>query len=303
MSPYSSPFDTKSRKPGLMSVRNFRNLALTAALPLSLLCAGRAEAISTISQTISNQTTSAFTNLPFSTSLNGTANPRRTATTISSFFNKFDTSLGTLVGIRFVGNGDLLGSFRAARSSGNTPLSRLAGGVATLEVTFTDGLTVWNTGNTEGATSFIGSNNIAQSNGTNLGNGSGGTLLTSSNLTLNLSGTDNGTYFSLFEGSAGDTIGANFIWGLNLTSSSISASGACNATTVKCTGFNFSPTGLSTGQTPLRGDINEFTLSYDYQPFKPPTPIPAPLPILGSGVAFAFTRRLRRRIQKACITL
>jgi hypothetical protein len=51
----------------------------------------------------------------------------------------------------------------------------------------------------------------------------------------------------------------------------------------------------------LTGDINTFTLSYDYEPF--PEQTPAPLPILGSGMAFAYTRRLRRRIQKAQFTL
>jgi len=47
----------------------------------------------------------------------------------------------------------------------------------------------------------------------------------------------------------------------------------------------------------LYGDINEFKLTYEFIP-----DVPGPLPILGSGVAFAYSRRLRRRIQKASFT-
>jgi hypothetical protein len=279
-----------------MSVCSFRNLALTAALPLSLLCAGRAEAISTITQTVTPTTLNAFQDLGF-----GRLSPRSSSSSFTQDFNKFDTTLGTLVGIRFEGNGNLLGSFRGAKSSDFSPQARLAGGTATLNVNFASA--GWSTNNTGGATSFVPGRELLTTTAANIG--SQGSLLTSTNPTLNLSGSDTtGTYFSFFEGLAGETISSVFTWGLELASGNLSTTGSClnNPTITKCTGFNFSPTGLTAGQTPLRGDINEFTLSYDYEPFPPPAPIPAPLPILGSGVAFAYTRRLRRRIQKARIT-
>ncbi len=290
MSPTSFPVARKVRKPGPLSVRN---VALTAVLPLSLLCAGRAEALSTITQTISNTTLAPFNTLGF-----GRTSPRSSTSILFQDFQKFDTALGTLHKIRFEGNGDLVGSFRGAKSSNNTPASTLTGGTATLKIDFT--VAGWSTTNTGGATPFIGASSLATATATNLANGSGGTLLTSSDPLLNLTGEDTGTYFSAFEGSAGDIITATFTWGVQLTSNNLTSSGACS-TTVKCTGFNFNPTGLATGQQALTGDINSFKLFYDYKPFPPA--VPAPLPILGSGVAFAYTRRLRRRIQKAQFTL
>jgi len=281
----------KGYKPRLLSLRN---VAVTAVLPLSLLSAGRAEAFSTIDQTISNATASPFSNLTFSR----TPTTRSVSSSFQKFFDKFDTTLGTLIGVRFSGNGDLSGRFRGARSSASTPVSGLTDGKATLSLTFPTAS--WTT--TSGtATSFIGSSTLAIASATALGNGSGGTLLTSTSPTLNLTNSDSSTYLSFFEGSAGDTIESTFSWALQLTSNNLSATGACTTATVKCTGFNFSPTGLITGQQALTGDINSFTLSYDYEPF--PDEVPAPLPILGSGMAFAYTRRLRRRIQKARFTL
>jgi len=268
---------------------SLRNVAVTAVLPLSLLCAGRAEAVSTIDQTISNTAFSAFGNLDFAR----TPTTRSTSRTFTQLFDKFDTSLGTLLGVRFSGNGDLSGKFRGAKSSNNSPASSLTGGTATLSLNFPTAS--WIT--TSGAQSFIGASNLATTTGTLIG--SNGTLLTSTNPTLTLSNSDTSTYLSFFEGSAGDTIESTFSMALNLTSNNLSASGNCSNNT-KCTGFNFSPTG--TGSSPnLTGDINTFTLSYDYEPF--PEETPAPLPILGSGIAFAYTRRLRRRIQKAPLTL
>jgi hypothetical protein len=290
MSPTSFPVAKKLRKLGPLSVRN---VALTAALPLSLLSAGRAEAISTISQTVSTTTFAAFNNQGFSFST-----PRSSSAFISQDFDKFDSSLGTLVGIRFQGNGDLVGSFRGARSSTSTPLSSLTGGTGTLNVNFLEA--GWSSSNTGGAIPFVGSSslNFASSNSAIA---SAGTLLTSSNPNLTISGSDTaGTYFSSFEGAPGDVITATFTWGIQLSSNNLSASGTCGGT-IKCTGFNFSPTGLTNGQTALRGDINEFTLFYDYEPA--PEQVPAPLPILGSATAFAYTRRLRRRIQKARLSL
>jgi len=278
-------------------VRSFRNVAFTVALPLSFLCAGRAEAIRTITQTVSNQTPNAFNNLTFARAIPGSGGVA-TRTTTSSFlqnFDKFDTSQGTLVNVRFVGNGDLLGSFRGAKSSDNTPAAGLTGGTAALSLTFTEGVTSWNTSNTGGPVSFIRASALATTTAAAIG--TAGTVLTSTDPTLNLSGSDTGTYFSLFEGFPGDIIAGTFTWGLQLTSNNLSISGACG-TTVNCTGFNFNPT-LGAGQTRLGGDINDFKLFYDYEPF----PTPAPLPILGSGVAFAYTRRLRRRIQKARFSL
>ena len=290
MSPKPLPTTMKGRKPGLLGVRN---VALTAALPLTLLCAGRAEAISTITQTVANTTLNPFSNLGF-----GRTSPRSTTSVFQQDFDKFDTSLGTLVGIRFEGNGNLLGSFRGAKSSDNTPISSLTGGTATLKLDFTEAN--WGTFNTGGATPFIGASSLATATVAQLGNGSGGTLLTSADPTLNLIGSDTGDYFSFFEGSAGDIITGTFTWGLRLTSNNLATSGTCG-TSVKCTGFNFAPTGLGTGQTAIRGDINDFNLYYDYIPN--PATVPAPLPVLGAGMAFGYTRRLRRRIQKARFTL
>jgi hypothetical protein len=290
MLPHSLHVATKGLKPGLVSLRSFRNLALTAALPLSLLCAGRAEAISTITQTVSPTTLGPFSNISFSR-----LSPRTSNTQFIKVFNKFDTALGTLVGIRFSGDGDLSGSFRGARSSTTTPLSSLTGGTATLSVNFIDA--GWITTNTGGATSIIGASALDRTTQANIA--TQGTILTATNTTLNLSNSDTaGTFFSFFEGSEGQFINAAFTWGLEIFSTNLSTSGTCPS--AKCTGFNFSPSGLTTGQTPLQGDINEFKLFYDYEPFA--TRVPAPLPILGSGVAFAYTRRLRRRIQKARIT-
>jgi hypothetical protein len=260
-----------------------------SALPLSLLCAGRAEAVSTIDQTISNTTLNAFSNLGFSAT-----NPRTISQSFQQLFDKFDTSLGTLIGVRFTGDGDLTGNFRGAKSNNNTPAPSLTGGTAELRITFPTAS--WTTNS--GTSSFIGASTLATSTTTNLGNGSGGTLLTSSGPTLSLNNSDTSTYLSFFQGGPGDEIESTFSWNLSLTSNNL-ASGSCS-TTGRCTGFNFSPTG--SGSTPrLTGDINSFTLSYDYEPF--PAEVPAPLPILGSGMAFAYTRRLRRRIQKARFTL
>lgn len=278
----------KAYKPRLLSLRN---VAVTAVLPLSLLCAGRAEAVSTINQTISNQTFSAFGNLDFAR----TPTTRSTSRTFTQLFNKFDTSLGTLTGVRFSGNGDLSGSFRGAKSSNSTPLSSLTAGTTTLSLNFPTAN--WTTLSGQ-AQSFIGQSALATTTSTFIG--SNGTLLTSTNPNLTLNNSDTSTYLSFFSGSAGDTIESNFSIALNLTSNNLAGSGNCS-TTVRCTGFNFSPSGLSGTQTPLTGDINSFTLSYDYEPFSEETP--APLPILGSGMAFAYTRRLHRRIQKARFTL
>jgi len=259
-----------------------------SALPLSLLSAGRAEAFSTIDQTISNTTLNAFGNLGFSTTT-----PRTVSQSFQQFFDKFDTSLGTLIGVRFTGNGDLTGNFRGAKSSNNTPASSLTGGTAQLRITFPTA--AWTTNSS--TSSFIGPSTLTTTTSANIG--SSGTLLTSSGPTLSLNNSDTSTYLSFFQGGAGDTIESTFSWNLSLTSNNLAASGTCG-TGVRCTGFNFSPTG--SGSTPrLTGDINSFTLSYDYEPF--PAEVPAPLPILGSGMAFAYTRRLRRRIQKARFTL
>ncbi len=277
----------KAYKPRLLSLRN---VAVTAVLPLSLLCAGRAEAVSTIDQTISNQAFATFSSLVFAR----TPATRSASQTFTQLFNKFDTSLGTLTGVRFSGNGDLSGSFRGAKSSNNTPVSSLTGGTTTLSLNFPSAN--WNT--VGSAQSFIGPSALATTTAANIGNS--GTLLTSTNPNLTLNNSDTGTYLSYFAGGAGDTILSNFSIGLDLTSDNLANSGNCG-TGVKCTGFNFSPSGLSGTQTPLTGDINSFTLSYDYEPFSEETP--APLPILGSGMAFAYTRRLRRRIQKARFTL
>jgi len=281
----------KGYKPRLLSLRN---VAVTAVLPLSLLSAGRAEAFSTIDQTISNITANSFSTLTFSR----TPATRSVSSSFQQVFDKFDTTLGTLKGVRFSGGGGLLGSFRGARSSASTPASGLTDGKATLSLTFPTAS--WTT--TSGtATSFIGSSALSIASALTLGNGSGGTVLTSTNPTLTLSNSDSSTYLSFFEGSVGDTIESTFSWALQLTSNNLSATGACSTATVKCTGFNFDPSGLSAGQQALTGGINSFTLSYDYEPF--PEEVPAPLPILGSGMAFAYTRRLRRRIQKARFTL
>ena len=278
---------TKAYKPRLLSLRN---VAVTAVLPLSLLCAGRAEAVTTIDQTISNKTFSAFANLDFAR----TPSTRSTSRTFTQLFDKFDTSLGTLLGVRFSGDGDLVGKFRGAKSSNNATVSSLTGGTVTLSLNFPTASWITTSGP---AQSFIGASALATTTGTLIG--SNGTLLTSTNPNLTLSNSDTSTYLSFFEGSAGDTIESTFSMALNLTSNNLSASGTCS-NNVKCTGFNFSPTG--TGSSPrLTGDINSFTLSYDYEAF--PEETPAPLPILGSGMAFAYTRRLRRRIQKAQFTL
>ena len=277
----------KAYKPRLLSLRN---VAVTAVLPLSLLCAGRAEAVSTIDQTISNQAFSTFNNLAFAR----TPTTRSTSQTFTKLFDKFDTSLGTLLGVRFSGNGDLSGRFRGAKSSNNTPASSLTGGTTTLSLNFPTAS--WTT--TSGSQSFIGASALATTTANLIG--SNGTLLTSTNPNLTLNNSDTSTYLSFFQGSAGDTIESVFSMALNLTSNNLATSGNCS-NNVKCTGFNFSPSGLSGTQTPLTGDINSFTLSYDYEPF--PEETPAPLPILGSGMAFAYTRRLRRRIQKAQFTL
>jgi hypothetical protein len=259
-----------------------------SALPLSLLCAGRVEAFSTNDQTISNTTLNAFGNLGFSTTT-----PRTISQSFQQFFDKFDTSLGTLIGVRFTGNGDLTGNFRGAKSSNNTPASSLTGGTAQLRITFPTAS--WTTNSS--TSPFIGASALATTTQANIG--SSGTLLTSSGPTLSLNNSDTSTYLSFFQGGPGDTIESTFSWNLSLTSNNLAASGNCG-TGVRCTGFNFSPTG--SGSTPrLTGDINSFTLSYDYEPF--PAEVPAPLPILGSGMAFAYTRRLRRRIQKARFTL
>jgi hypothetical protein len=258
-----------------------------SALPLSLLCAGRAEAFSTIDQTISNTTLPAFGNLGFSTTT-----PRTTSESFKKFFDKFDTSLGTLIGVRFTGNGDLTGNFRGAKSSNNIPASSLAGGTAQLRITFPTAS--WTTNSS--TSPFVGASTLATTTAANIG--SSGTLLTSSDPTLSLNNSDTSTYLSFFQGGPGDTIESIFFWNLSLTSNNL-ASGNC-VNTGRCTGFNFSPTG-SGSTPPLTGDINSFTLSYDYEPF--PAEVPAPLPILGSGMAFAYTRRLRRRIQKARFTL
>lgn len=288
MPPASFPAAKKLRKLGPLSARS---IALTAILPLSLLNAGRAEAISTISHTVSG-VTGAFANLNFSTS-----SPRTSSAFLNLDINKFDAALGTLVGIRFQGNGDLTGVLRGSKSSSNAPLSSLTGGTATLDVSFLS--TGWTSSNTGGAQSFLGASALATTTQANIA--SGGTLLTSSDPNLSLSGSDiAGIYFAAFTGGPGDTIPATFTWTTRLASNNLSPSGTCG-TTVKCTGFNFSPTGLNPGQQHLRGDINEFTVFYDYEPA--PEPVPAPLPILGSATAFAYTRRLRRRIQKAKFSL
>jgi len=274
-----------------------------AALPLSLLCAGRAEAVSTITQSFSTTSFGAFSNLAYAF----TPNPRITSSVNNVNFNKFDSSLGTLLKVRFSGNGDLLGKFRGARNSTLTTgggASALGDGKATLRLNFSEAN--WDTLNSGGETQFVSSSALSQvANPQNVK--SQGTLLTSSDPTLILSNeTTDEDYLEHFRGGLGDNIVATFSWILRLTSTRVSGTGNCvtSATTTnnsnKCTAFDFSPTGIPASEH-LSGDINDFELTYEYEPFA--QVVPAPLPILGAGMAFAYTRRLRRRIQKARITL
>jgi hypothetical protein len=53
----------------------------------------------------------------------------------------------------------------------------------------------------------------------------------------------------------------------------------------------------------VQGDTNNFGVSSSLRlktdPLAPPMGVPAPLPLLGAGGAFAFSRRLRRRLHQA----
>jgi hypothetical protein len=53
---------------------------------------------------------------------------------------------------------------------------------------------------------------------------------------------------------------------------------------------------FSTTLTPSAGVIDQFTSRYIQSD---PTAVPGPLPILGIGAAFGFSRKLRKRIKLA----
>jgi hypothetical protein len=44
------------------------------------------------------------------------------------------------------------------------------------------------------------------------------------------------------------------------------------------------------------GDIMSFTQSFNFQNTPPLPPVPGPLPVLGAGIAFGYSRKLRKRI-------
>jgi hypothetical protein len=48
-----------------------------------------------------------------------------------------------------------------------------------------------------------------------------------------------------------------------------------------------------------KGSINSFQNSFTQQPGTPPDRVPGPLPLLGAGAAFGFSRRLRTRVLAA----
>jgi hypothetical protein len=109
----------------------------------------------------------------------------------------------------------------------------------------------------------------------------------SSAITSSFSGSDNGT------------------WGITSTATGLQALGTFAAPTGQ-TGTQ-SYTGTSTlsdsfaGVFTLNaGQFTQFTSSFNTAATPPPSSdVPGPLPILGAGSAFAFSRRLRRRISAA----
>jgi hypothetical protein len=76
----------------------------------------------------------------------------------------------------------------------------------------------------------------------------------------------------------------------------------------------FVPVGLAIGQTKTYastsvladaftasvdvtlGTIQNFTQSFRFQDAPPPPPVPGPMPVLGAGIAFGYSRKLRKRI-------
>ena len=44
------------------------------------------------------------------------------------------------------------------------------------------------------------------------------------------------------------------------------------------------------------GTIQNFSQSFRFQDAPPPPPVPGPLPVLGAGIAFGYSRKLRKRI-------
>jgi hypothetical protein len=256
---------------------------ITAALPLSLFCAGRAEAL-TITQ-YGTPFSTGFGNLgPNSAS---SRSPDQLNTTNQSFL-KFNQALGTLTSVVFTGTGTTSGSIRGARSNQSAPVSSLSNGTAHLAVDFGGGGWSLDSG---APTSIFGASSLVVGNSTI--NTTTGTPITAQTNSLSIIGSSaSQTILDLFTGVAGDTIDTTFSW--NIALNLLNTGGA------KTTNFNFSPTG--TGVTSSFSALFEdLVLTYEYEPVA--AAVPGPLPLLGSATAFAFSRRLRRRISKVRTTV
>jgi hypothetical protein len=274
MSATASLASSESRPKATTPFFSLRNAAVAAALPLTIFCAGKAEAISTIEQNPSNATTT-FNNLGSAGA--ATRSPSPTAFANQNFF-QFDSSLGQLVSVGFTATGKTIGSIRGARNSGN-PAQSLTSGIATLNANFGTGAWVVNSG---AATNIFGFSPLQQTNSSTT-SGTLITALTGNSFSLSQTTADP-AILAAFTGT-GD-INAVFNWAITLN--------LANTSSTKTTNFTFAGV-TGTGVTSFSALVEDITLTYTYEPIV----VPGPLPLLGSGVAFAYTRRLRRRIQKA----
>ncbi|MCS5700116.1 choice-of-anchor E domain-containing protein [Cyanobium sp. FGCU-52] len=263
---------TESSRLGFKPGFTLRCAAIAAALPLSLLCAGKAEAITAIQTQNGTNNTTVFNNLATGT---GASRPLVPTAVQSNSFSKFDPNLGTLTGIRFEGTGEVSGSLRGTRQS--APVGSRA------KLDASEGTFTTNFGS--GTWILPGVNQtIFNANPSDLPTGTPsatfGQLNTAITNNFNVNSfTNDAAILAAFTGTG--NVSATFNWTIALDITN----GATNGTTW------FLGTSTNPAAARVSALFQDITLTYEYRPNTP-----GPLPILGASAAFVCSRRIRRRI-------
>jgi len=263
---------TEDCRSKLIAGLNLRHAAIAAALPLSLLCAGKAEAITALQTQNGTNNTTVFNDLAAGA---GSSRPLAPTTVQSNSFSQFNSTLGILTGIRFQGTGVVSGSFRGTR--GSAPVgsrARLDASEGTITTNFGSGTWIL-----PGVSQSI-FNASTSDFPTGIASATTGQLNTAITNSFNVNSfTNNPAILAAFTGTGNIT--AVFNWALALD--------IINGT--NSTQFFLGTPTTTPPSTRVSALFRDITLTYEYIP-----KTPGPLPILGSGVAFAYSRRIRRRI-------
>jgi len=208
---------------------------------------------------------------PVTFSTSGTATS--TSTTPISFIG-FNTALGTLTGVRLSNStgGGFTGSF-----SQNASLAKLSGAARTFTLTASPTFTFSNGSNFNGTAS-----SVTLATNTVSGPGTQGVITT-------VSGSYGGSTSSLATNTdllksylSGSPTISNYLTAYTFVSTPAGGLGSVDLDSEDGTSAVFS---------------GSLWLTYEYDDGTLPAGTPSPLPLLGAGAAFGFSRKLRRRIQ------